>query len=327
MSARARPRAVFFGTPEFAATVLHRLLAPASPVQVVAVVTQPDRPVGRSQTLSPPPVKALALEHDVLVLQPATSAALSRPAASEALRRLAPDLGVVAANGRILPPPILAVPPHGYLNVHASLLPRWRGAWPAGAAILAGDGETGVSIMKLDEGMDTGPVLAQRPESIRPDDTTGALETRLAALGAALLLEAMPGYLNGTIVPQPQDDLVATYCHPVRKVAGVLDWSESAAMLERRVRAYQPWPVASTPFNGKQLQVLEARAILPGAPAAPADGLPQPGTVVPRGKGAAVVTGEGLLELEVVRLEGRNPTPVASFVNGYRTFVGSRLGG
>ncbi len=312
------------GTPEFAATVLRRLLAPDSPVEVVAAVTQPDKPVGRQQRLTPPPVKALALEHDIPVLQPVS---LRRPAAVEALRRTQAAIGVVAAYGKLLPLDVLALAPRGFLNVHASILPRWRGAWPVGAAILAGDQETGVSIMLLDEGMDTGPVLAIRREPIRPDDTTASLEARLAARGANLLVETLPVYLAGEITPQPQDDRAATYCHVVRKEAGVLDWSQPAEVLERQVRAMQPWPVASTTWNGKRLNILGAHLLTAGATegAFGAD----PGRVVPvepPGKGAAVITGDGLLALDQVQLEGRGPVAIAAFLNGYRGFVGSKLG-
>lgn len=319
---RDRPRAVFFGTPAFAATVLRRLLAPDSPVEVVAAVTQPDKPTGRSQVLTAPPVKRLALEHGLRVLQPPS---LRRPAAASALARLRPELGIVAAYGKILPPEVLDLAPLGYLNVHASLLPRWRGAWPVGAAILAGDTETGVSIMKLDPGMDTGPVLAERREPIRPDDTTGSLEARLASLGAALLCEVLPGYLAGTIVPQAQDDRAATYSHPVRKADGLLDWTKPAADLERQVRAMQPWPGAFTTWDGKQLRVLRSHVAGEGEAAIPPEA--PPGLVVPAGRRAAVVSGRGTaLVLDEVQLEGRAPVPIASFLNGYRTFIGSRLG-
>jgi methionyl-tRNA formyltransferase len=313
-------------------------------VEVVAVVTQPDKPVGRSGTPAPPPVKLLAQSHGLPVLQPVT---LRRPAAAAALRRLEPELGMVAAYGKILPPDVLAVPARGHLNVHASLLPRWRGAWPIGAAILAGDAETGVSIMLLDETMDTGPVLGTRTEPILPDDTTPILERRLARLGADLLVEVLPGYLDGSIVPQPQADTQATYCHVVGKADGLVDWTQSAAAIERQVRALQPWPQAHTTYDGKQLQILKAHVVSAGE----ADNVlsltrtvdstdPQttrntpdsapvaltPGTVVRLGKGAAVITGADLLALDEVQLEGRTPVPVRSFVNGYRGFIGSRLG-
>jgi methionyl-tRNA formyltransferase len=292
------------------------LLRDDSPVEVAGVVTQPDRPVGRRQELTPPPVKALAAQHCLPVLQPVS---LRRPAAMRALAAFRPDVGVVAAYGKILRPDVLELPAHGHLNVHASLLPRWRGAWPIGAAILAGDVETGVTIMRLDEGMDTGPLLARRAESIRADDTTDALERRLAALGAELLVETLPGFLGGTVRPEPQDDSDATYCHTVGKADGWIDWSRPAVELERHVRAMTPWPGAHTTWDGKQLRVVAARVAASAEPAAP-------GTVVVAGKRPAVATGEGELVLEAVQLEGRPVTPGAAFLNGYRGLVGSRLG-
>ena len=307
---------LFFGTPEFAVATLERLLAPDSPVEVVGVVTQPDKPVGRRQTLTPPPVKPLALEHGVPVLQPES---LRAPAVMEELARLAPDVGVVAAYGKILRPRVLALPRYGHLNVHASLLPRWRGAWPIGAAIMAGDAETGVTIMRLDEGLDTGPALAARSEPIRPDDTTESLEPRLARLGAALLIEVLPVYLSGDLRPQPQDDARATHCRAVEKADGLIDWSRTASDVERQVRAMRPWPIAWTTWQGQQLRVLRARVADAARAAAP-------GTVVQHGKGAAVSTRDGLLVLEEVQLQGKNAAPAASFVNGYRGFVGSVLG-
>lgn len=327
---------LYFGTPEFAATILGRLLDAGSPVEVVGVVTQPDKPVGRKQVVVPPPVKVLAQQHGLPVLQPVS---LRRPAAVDALRRFRPDLGVVAAYGRILRPDILEIPPHGHLNVHASLLPRWRGAWPIGEAIRADDAVTGVSIMQLDEGLDTGPVLALREEPILPDDTTGSLEARLAPIGADLLIETIPGFLSGAIAPRPQDDGQATYCRPIRKEDGLIDWRQPATSIERLVRAMIPWPGAYTFWEGKQLRILRshvqplpvAHQTLQSSAGLSDDGEPgaltksTPGTVIRLGKDAAVVTGEGILVLDEVQLEGKNPAPARSFINGYRTFVGSQL--
>ena len=283
-------------------------------MEVVGVVTQPDKPVGRRQTLTPPPVKQAALQHGVPVLQPET---LRPRAVRDELARFEPDVGIVAAYGKILRPSVLAIPPHGHLNVHASLLPRWRGAWPIGAAIMAGDAETGVTIMRLDEGLDTGPTLAARSEAIRPDDTIETLEPRLARLGADLLAEVLPAYLSGAVAPQPQDDARATHCRPVEKADGLIDWSRPAIEIERQIRAMRPWPVAWTTWQGQQLRLLKAHVVL--------DTAAGPGTVVPHGRGAAVATGSGLLVLDDVQLQGKNPAPVAAFVNGYRGFVGSVL--
>jgi methionyl-tRNA formyltransferase len=233
-------------------------------------------------------------------------------------------VGIVAAYGAILRPDVLALPPRGFLNVHASLLPRWRGAWPVGAAILAGDAETGVSVMQMDEGMDTGPVVARRAEPVRPDDTTATLQDRLAALGADLLVETLPAFLTGSLLPQPQDDRAATYSHPVRREDGRLDWSRPAPDLERQVRAMQPWPVAWTEWEGRTLRVLAAH-VLDAAPPGVAGGASEPGRVARAGRGAAVATGAGWLGLDVVQLEGRGATPGAAFVNGYRSFPGSLL--
>ena len=284
---------------------------------VVGVVTQPDKPVGRKQALTPSPVKALATARGVPVIQPM---ALKRPAAIAALARFTPDVGIVAAYGRILPPDVLAIPRHGHLNVHASLLPRWRGAWPIGAAILAGDAETGVSIMLLDEGMDTGAVLATRSVIIQPDDTTESLEHTLAGLGASLLAETLPTHLSSSLPPVPQDESLATYCRPVRKADGVIDWTQTAEHIERQIRAMHPWPGAFTTWQGKQLRLLKARVL-----ADPEAEGTEPGSVIHFQKGAAVTTGAGQLVIGELQLEGKSVVPARAFVNGYRDFVGSLL--
>ncbi|HHS97762.1 MAG TPA: methionyl-tRNA formyltransferase [Chloroflexi bacterium] len=302
------------GSPEFAVPSL-RALTRAH--RVVGVVTQPDRPAGRGGRLRPPPVKVAAQELGLPVYQPQSLRA------AEALEPLAgwePDVVVVVAFGQILPPSVLDLPPYGCLNVHASLLPRWRGAAPIAAAILAGDTVTGVTLMKMDEGMDTGPILAQRAEPIRPDDTTASLAARLAQKGADLLLEVLPLYLRGDLRPRPQPEEGVTYCRPLKKEDGRLDWTRPALELERRVRAMIPWPGAFTTWEGRHLKVLRAASLDDW------EGTEPPGTVVPVGKGAAVVAGEGALELLEVQLAGKKPLPIDAFLRGQRSFLGAVLG-
>lgn len=304
---------VFMGTPDFAVPSLAALLRDG--YQVVGVVTQPDRPAGRGRQLAPSPVKRFAEEHGLTVLQPTT---LRQPEPVAELQALAPDLIVVAAYGLILPQAVLDVPPHGCLNVHGSLLPRYRGAAPIPAAILAGDQETGVTIMLMDAGMDTGPILSQAVCPIEPDDTTSTLTTKLAELGAALLSQTLPRWLAGEIEPQPQDEERATYAPMMRKADGQIDWALPAEQIARRVRAYQPWPGAVTFWEGQPLKLLRARALLAATAA--------PGRVVARGEGAAVGTGEGLLLLEEVQLAGKRAMSIADFLRGQRGFIGSVLG-
>ena len=305
-------RVVFMGTPEYAVPALARL---AQEHEVVAVYTQPDRPAGRGRALSISPVKAFALAHGIPVVQPET---LRRPEAVEELATFQPDVVVVAAFGMILPSPVLRMPPHGCLNIHASLLPRWRGASPIAAAILAGDSETGCSIMLMGEGIDTGPVLARRALPIAPEDTAGTLSEKLAHLGADLLAETLPRWLAGEVEPQAQDEERTTYAPLVRKAQGQLDWTRPAVELARQVRAYNPWPGAYTFWGGQLLKVVAARPVITTE-------VTPPGQVIPWEDGAAVGTGEGLLVLKEVQLTGRRPTPIDSFVRGARGFLGSRL--
>lgn len=308
------PRVVFMGSPSFAIPALEAL---AGAYSVVGVVTQPDRPAGRGSRLRPPAVKGAAERLGLPVFQPEE---LSRPEALASLRDWAPDVIVVAAFGQILPPDLLALPPHGCLNIHASLLPRWRGAAPIAAAILAGDAVTGVTLMRMDEGVDTGPILARREEPIRPDDTTGTLTERLARLGAELLMEVLPRYLRGEVRPVPQSEEGVTYCRPLKKEDGRLDWARPAAELERQVRATNPWPGAFTFWEGQMLKVWRAAAHPDRVGEMP------PGTVIPMGDGAAVVTGQGLLELLEVQMAGKNPLPIEAFLRGRRNFIGAVLG-
>lgn len=306
-------RIVFMGTPAFAVPSLEKL---AESFQVVAVVTQPDRPAGRKRRMAPPPVKETALARGLPVWQPPT---LRTPEAVIRLRTLAPDLIIVVAFGQILRAEVLGIPPHGCLNVHGSLLPQHRGPAPVAAAILAGETETGITLMRMDEGMDTGPIIARAACPIAPDDTTATLSERLAHLGAEVLIDALPVWLAGAITPQPQDNAKATYCRLIAKSDGWLDWRLPAEELARQVRAYFPWPTAFTAWEGKALKVLRASPL----PDWPGEG--QPGQVIAPAGGAGVVTGEGVLRLEEVQLAGKRAMTIEDFLRGQQGLVGSVL--
>ncbi len=301
------------GTPQFAVPALIALLKHHT---VVAVVTQPDAPSGRGRAMVEPPVKQLAMASGIPVLQPET---LKPPEVVAQLRAYEPDVIVVAAFGQILRRDVLALPPRGCINVHASLLPRWRGASPVSAAIAAGDAETGVTLMQMDPGLDTGPILAQRREPIRADDTAGSLSQRLAQLGADALIDTLPAWLDGRIVPQPQDDAQATECGLLKKEDGRIDWSRRAEEIERHVRAMSPWPVAWTTWQGKLLRVLRASLAheSPGV---------APGAVFGDARVLRVQCGSGALELVEVQPEGKRPMSGSDFVRGQRQLIGSRLG-
>ncbi|MGD1995689.1 MAG: methionyl-tRNA formyltransferase [Anaerolineae bacterium] len=307
-------RIVFMGSPEFAVPFLEGLV---DAHQVAGVVTQPDRPAGRGSSLRPPPVKVTAQAHGLPIYQPKT---LRSPQALEQLEAWEPQVIVVVAFGQILPPAVLELPPHGCLNVHASLLPRWRGPAPVVAAIMNGDAVTGVTVMRMDEGIDTGPIVAQREERIRPDDTTASLTGRLAQLGTELLCDSLTSYLAGELVPRPQPKEGVTYCRLLTKEDGRLDWNRPAVELNRQVRAVTPWPGAFTTWQGRRLKVHHA-VVLPGW-----RGSQPPGTVVPLEEGVAVSTGEGALQLVEVQLAGKRAMPIEPFLRGQRDFVGSTLG-
>lgn len=311
MSAPGRPRIIFMGTPAFAVPSLRAL---AGRYSVAGVVTQPDRPAGRGRQPVASPVKQWAVGAGLPLLQPAR---LREPAAQEQLTAWAPDLIVVAAFGQLLPPAVLSLPRYGCLNVHASLLPRWRGAAPIAAAIAAGDAETGVTLMLMDAGLDTGPMLAKRAAPIQPADTTAALTERLAELGAALLIDSLPDYLAGALPAEPQPPGLATYAPQLRKEAGRLDFARPAAELERQLRAVTPWPGAYTLWQDQPLKILAVRVL---------DETPAPaGTVFAASDGPAVACGFGAVALDLVQPAGKKPMAGPDFIRGARHFIGSIL--
>ena len=286
--------------------------------EVVAVLTQPDRPAGRGRQLQASPVKQHALSRGLPVLQPES---LKRdPAAVAALAALRPDLIVVVAYGLILPLSVLALPARGCVNIHASLLPRWRGAGPIQAAVLAGDAETGVALMQLEEGLDTGPVFASERTPIGVLETAGELHDRLAVLGADLLGAWLERILAGSVQPRPQSDTGMCYAPKLTKAEARLDFREPALKLERRIRAWNPWPVADTTLDGAQLRCWLAQALPAAASSA------TPGAVLRAGDdGIDVQTGDGILRLLAVQLAGRQQQPAGSFARG-RALVGKVLG-
>jgi len=297
-------RIVFAGTPEFA---LPSLRAAARHGQIVAVYTQPDRPAGRGRQLAASPVKQAALNNGWNVRQPTT---LKTREARAELAALQPDLMVVVAYGLILPPKVLAIPRHGCWNVHASLRPRGRGAAPIQRAIEAGDAQTGVCLMQMDEGLDTGPVLLSLATPIHADDTGGTLHNRLAELGGEVLSDALTLLrANMRPVAKPQPATGATYAAKLDKAEARLDWNRPAAELERRVRAFDPWPVAEALVDGERLRIHEAKAL-------PSSGAAAPGSLVEASRaGLDIACGEGTLRLLVVQREGGRPQPVADYLN------------
>lgn len=304
-----KKRIVFMGSPQFAVPSLQSLI---QQFHVVGIVTQPDRPAGRGRTLTPPPIKILALENDLPVIQPAR---IREPEAMQQLQAWKPDVIVVAAFGQILRQPVLDMPAHGCINVHASLLPRWRGAAPIQAAILHGDKQTGVSIMQMEAGIDTGPVYRQKTVDIHPDDTSETLGQTLADCGADLLVETLPGILDGRLIPQPQNENLATYASMLKKEDGLLDFSKSSQSLDNKVRAYYPWPGAFTSWQGQPLKVLKAHAdtqqtfLPPTGKRIVFDGYP------------AITTADGCLVLEIVQPAGKKAMDGKVFLTGARNWT------
>jgi methionyl-tRNA formyltransferase len=314
----SRPRVIFMGTPEFALPSLQVLL---NTCQVVGVVTQMERPSGRGLQARPSPVHMLALQHQLPVMTPPS---LRQEDVVEQLRSWQADVIVVAAFGMLLPPAVLELPPHGCINVHASLLPRWRGAAPIAAAILAGDERTGVTLMQMDAGLDSGPIIRQAEWPIAPDDTQETLSHKLSQLGASLLEQTLPDWLEGRIVPRPQDETQVTWAPPLKKEQGRIHWEQPAEFIARQVRAFHPWPGTYTEWHGALLKILKVRA-MPASPEVLDPSTLLPGTVVTTSEGVCVVTGAGLVQLLEVQLAGRRPITAAEFVRGARGFIGSRL--
>ena len=310
-------RVIFMGTPNFAVPALEKL---HQAYQIVAVVTQPDRRGGRGRKLVSSAVKQAAENMNLPLLQPKT---LRAPEAVEALQALKPDVIVVAAFGQILRANVLTLPPHGCLNIHASLLPRWRGAAPVAAAIRAGDTETGITLMKMDEGLDTGLMLAKRSIPISPQHTTASLTETLAEVGADLLAETLPDWLTGSITPTPQDDRLATLAPRIRKEEGLIDWGQNAVDIERHIRAFDPWPGTYTYWQNQTLKILSAAVSTQADQGGPSL---RPGAVFRQGKAVGVATGQGALNLHHIQLAGKRAMPAGDFTNGNPTFIGSRLG-
>lgn len=310
-------RIVFAGTPEFSVPSLTALVEAGH--EVVAVYTQPDRPAGRGRQLTASPVKLAAQARNLPVMQPET---LRDPDAQNALAGWGADLMVVVAYGLLLPPPVLAAPRLGCVNVHASLLPRWRGAAPIQRAILAGDDETGATIMQMEKGLDTGPMFLIRTTPIAPSETGGSLHDRLSVLGAEALAETLPGILAGTLAPVAQDDSQAIYAKKLSKEEALIDWSAPAEAIGRQVRAFDPWPVAETRLEGATLRIWAAQPL----PADEAHGQAAPGAVVATSKaGIDVATGSGLLRITRLQLAGKRPMAAADLLNA-RSLAGQTLG-
>jgi methionyl-tRNA formyltransferase len=305
---------IFAGTPDFATKALERLLSTEH--QIVAVYTQPDRPAGRGRKLQISPVKQLALKHGLQVVQPKT---LKHTEAQQELADHRADLMVVVAYGLLLPQAVLDAPRLGCINIHASLLPRWRGAAPIQRAILAGDQETGVTIMQMEAGLDTGPMLTIAKTPIHEGDTGGSLHDRLAELGAEALLATLPGLRDGELKAEPQDDALANYASKLDKEEAMIDWSQSAEQIDRQVRAFNPWPVAQCRYGDKVMRIWRSVSLDGG-------GGSSPGQVVDSSKSYIdVATGDGVLRITQLQMPGKRAMSAADFLNAH-TMDGVVLG-
>ena len=300
-------RVVFAGTPQFAVPTLNALINAG--IEIGAVYTQPDRPAGRGRRLMASPIKNIAEDHSIPVVQPAS---LREKAAGKLLESFAPEVLVVVAYGLILPSHILDIPRLGCVNVHASLLPRWRGAAPIPRAIEAGDSVSGITIMKMDIGLDTGPIIAKREVPIGDEDNSATLHDKLAQVGAELLLETLPAYVSGAAKTVEQDDRHATYANKLSKAEARIDWQRSAFEIRNQIRAFNPWPIAFTFHTGERIRILRAQI---------ADkvknGLAAGSICNVAKEGVDVACGDGILSLEELQREGGKPLLAGDFINGY----------
>jgi len=300
---------IFMGTPQFSVPILSGLI---DNYDVVAVVTQPDKKVGRKQKIVPSPIKELALENKIKVLQP--ERVKSNTAFIERIKDLSPDLIVVAAYGFILPQELLEIPKYAVINVHASLLPKYRGPSPIQTVILNGDNQTGVTIMLVNAKMDEGDILSQQQADIADNETFVSLHDKLSILGAHLLIDTLPKYLNKEISPQKQDDKKATYCKLITKEDGRIDWSQPAQKIERQVRALNPWPGTWTEWDGR---ILKISAVMLN----PVEVSAEIGEVFKYDNKLVVICGKGALQIEKLQLEGKNSMTAKEFLNGYPSII------
>lgn len=307
-------KVIFMGTPDFAVGTLKSLIASAH--EVTAVVTQPDKPKGRGKAMQFPPVKAVAVEAGIPVLQPRR---VREPETVEAIRNIEADVIVVVAFGQIIPKEILAMKKYGCINVHASLLPKYRGAAPIQWAVIDGEKESGVTTMQMDEGLDTGDMLLKAVVPLEKDETGGSLFDKLSSTGAELLLETLAGLEDGTVVPEKQGESPTAYAKMLKKEMGLIDWTKSAGEIERLVRGLNPWPSAYSHLNGKTLKIWRAEA-------EERDSEKEPGTVVCISKeGFGVQTGKGILKIRELQLEGKKRMDAGAFLRGYQMEEGMKL--
>lgn len=302
---------IFAGTPEFAAKHLEHLIA--KNFDVIACYTQPDRPAGRGKKLQPSAVKSVAIEHDIPVYQPAS---LKNEEAQQELEALGADLMIVVAYGLILPKVVLDMPTHGCINVHGSILPKWRGAAPIQRSVLTGDAETGVTIMQMDVGLDTGDMLHIETCPITGEDTSGSVYEKLQEIGPIALVKTVEDIAAGNINPQPQNDEDATYAHKLTKEEAEINWQDSAEQIERNIRGYQPWPVATVQLAGNKVKVWQSTVIDSD------DSNIEPGTIISADKaGLVVATSKGQINITQLQPPGKKPMSIGDFVNGRSDWV------